>query len=503
MFDRYTENARRAIFFGRYEASQFGSPYIETEHLLLGVLREDYGLVKQLFSQPGAVEDIRKEIEQATSVKEKVSTAVDLPLTNESKRTLAYAAEEAERLSHKHIGTEHLLLGLLREEKCFAAKLLNDRKVYVSQVRELIRNPKATSQAGSAKASQSLGSSEASQGSVSLSSFGVDLTAQAARDLLPPLIGREGELQRVIQILCRFARNNVVLVGEPGVGKRAIVFGLAQRISKGIAPGLHGRGILQLDLAVIASGIKSQTRFEENMERILTQLAGYGSPILFIEGLRVLAETQRFLNVFNVIKPALLQGKVQCISTAAPTEYRKAVEAAPWMEQCFSVIEVKPATEAESVQVLAGIKERFEKFHGVTYTEEALEYAVFHANSHFANRYLPEKAVDLMDEAGALVKLQHARLPDEVRECWKKMRLIQRHQDAAIANHEFQKANSYAEEMKKETTNLEALRKKYNLQEPATPTVTRHDVEQIVAERTGLSFEQLHQPKAARREDKP
>ncbi|HET8638599.1 MAG TPA: Clp protease N-terminal domain-containing protein, partial [Acidobacteriaceae bacterium] len=279
MFERYTEKARRVIFFARYEASQFGSPYIETEHLLLGLLREDKALTNRFLRSHASVESIRKQIEGHTTIREKVSTSVDLPLSNECKRVLAYAAEEAERLSHKHIGTEHLLLGLLREEKCFAAEILHERGLKLAAIREeLARTTQEKAPAQQRNRESSL-----------LAEFSRDLTQAALDNQLDPLVGRDAELERVVQILCRRTKNNPVLIGEPGVGKTSIVEGLAQRISDGDVPSfLSEKRVLALDLSLIVAGTKYRGQFEERLKTIMKELMENQNSIVFIDELHTL-----------------------------------------------------------------------------------------------------------------------------------------------------------------------------------------------------------------------
>src|SRR5215831_15410790 len=481
MFERYTEKARRAIFFGRYEASQFGSPYIESEHLLLGLLRENKALTHRfLRGGPTQMEEIRKQIESATMVREKVSTSVDLPLSNECKRVLAYAAEEAERLSHKHIGTEHLLLGLLREEKCFAAEILHERGLRLSNIREEL------SRTSQEKAQPSQRNRESSL----LSEFSRDLTQAAMDNQLDPLVGRENELERVVQILCRLTKNNPVLIGEPGVGKTAIVEGLAQRIADGEVPSfLADKRILALDLSLIVAGTKYRGQFEERLKTIMKELMESQNSIIFIDELHTLVgagSAEGSLDAANILKPALSRGEIQCIGATTPGEYRKSIEKDRSLERRFQAVKVPPPNETDAVKILFGIKDRYEKFHAVTYTDDAINFAVSHSNRYIPDRFLPDKAIDLVDEAGARVKLRQTSLPEEITEVQKRLKFIVHRMENAIANHEFEKARFYSDEERKERENLRALREKYHLDESSTGVVGREDIEDVVSRWTGV-----------------
>src|SRR5213082_2982098 len=402
MFERYTEKARRVIFFARYEASQFGSPYIETEHLLLGLLREDKALTNRFLRSHASVESIRKQIEGHTTIREKVSTSVDLPLSNECKRVLAYAAEEAERLSHRHIGTEHLLLGLLREEKCFAAEILHERGLRLSSIREEL-----------ARSSQEKAAPQRQRESSLLSEFSRDLTQSALDNQLDPLVGREAELERVVQILCRRTKNNPVLIGEPGVGKTAIVEGLAQRIGEGEVPSfLSEKRILALDLSLIVAGTKYRGQFEERLKTIMKELMENQNSIIFIDELHTLVgagSAEGSLDAANILKPALSRGEIQCIGATTPAEFRKSIEKDRSLERRFQAVKVPPPSEEEAVSILDGVRERYEAFHQVRYTEDAIEAAVYQSNRYIPDRFLPDKAIDVIDEAGARVKLRARR----------------------------------------------------------------------------------------------
>ena len=479
MFERYTEKARRVIFFARYEASQFGSPYIETEHLLLGLLREDKALTNRFLRSHASVESIRKQIEGHTTIREKVSTSVDLPLSNECKRVLAYAAEEAERLSHKHIGTEHLLLGLLREEKCFAAEILHERGLRLSAIREEL-----------SRTTQEKAQPQRSRESSLLSEFSRDLTQAALDNQLDPLVGRETELERVVQILCRRTKNNPVLIGEPGVGKTAIVEGLAQRIADGEVPSfLSDKRILALDLSLIVAGTKYRGQFEERLKTIMKELMENQNCIIFIDELHTLVgagSAEGSLDAANILKPALSRGEIQCIGATTPGEYRKSVEKDRSLERRFQSVKVPPPSEGDAIKIIEGIKDRYEKFHAVTYTEDAINYAVHHSNRYIPDRFLPDKAIDLIDEAGARVKLRQTSLPEEITEVQKRIKFIVHRMENAIANHEFEKARFYSDEERKERENLRALREKYQLDESSTGVVNREDIEDVVSRWTGV-----------------
>ena len=480
MFERYTEKARRVIFFARYEASQFGSPYIETEHLLLGLLREDKALTNRFLRSHASVESIRKQIEGHTTIREKVSTSVDLPLSNECKRVLAYAAEEAERLSHKHIGTEHLLLGLLREEKCFAAEILHERGLRLLAIREeLARATQEKAPAATRNRESSL-----------LAEFSRDLTQAAADNQLDPLVGRDSEVERVIQILCRRTKNNPVLIGEPGVGKTAIVEGLAQKISDGDVPSfLADKRVLALDLSLIVAGTKYRGQFEERLKTIMKELMENQNSIVFIDELHTLVgagSAEGSLDAANILKPALSRGEIQCIGATTPGEYRKSIEKDRSLERRFQAVKVPPPNEADAIKIIMGIKDRYEKFHAVSYTDDSIEFAVSHSNRYIPDRFLPDKAIDLIDEAGARVKLRQTSLPEEITEVQKRIKFIVHRMENAIANHEFEKARFYSDEERKERENLRALRDKYHLDDSAAGIVSRADIEDVVSRWTGV-----------------
>ena len=428
MFERYTERARRVLFFARYEASQLGSVSIETEHLLLGLIREGKGLTSRIFARSHlSLENIRKEIEGRTVFREKVSTSVEIPFSAETKRVLGCAAEEADRLLHNYIGTEHLLLGILREERSVAASILMEKGMRLHTVREDIvqlLNEKTTL--------------TRVKETPLLAEFSRDLTEAAMKNQLDPLVGRDYELERVQQVLCRRTKNNAVLIGEPGVGKTAIVEGLAQKVVYGDVPHfLADKRILALDISLIVAGTKYRGQFEERLKAIMKELTENPNIIVFIDELHTLVgagSAEGSLDAANILKPALSRGEIRCIGATTPAEYRKYIEKDRSLERRFQAIKVDPPAEKETIEILKGVKDRYEQFHRVEYTPEAIEAAVYQSSRYITDRFLPDKAIDLVDEAGARAKLKEAGYSDEFGEINKSIRVaVEQMENARLA----------------------------------------------------------------------
>jgi ATP-dependent Clp protease ATP-binding subunit ClpC len=484
MFERYTERARRVIFFARYEASQLGSNSIETEHLLLGLIREGKGLTSRIFSKSHlSMESIRKEIEGRALYREKVSTSVDIPLSPESKRVLGFSSEEAERMLHNYIGTEHILLGLLREDKSVAASILGEKGMRLSAVREDIvqlLNEKAN-----------LGKTKETP---LLSEFSRDLTEAAAKGSLDPLVGREDELARIVQVLCRRTRNNPVLIGEPGVGKTALVEGLANKIVQGDVPVyLAEKRILALDISLIVAGTKYRGQFEERLKTIMRELTESHNIIIFIDELHTLVgagSAEGSLDAANILKPALSRGEIQCIGATTPAEYRKYIEKDRSLERRFQAVKVASPTEEETIQILRGIKDRYEKFHHVTYLDEALEAAVYQSSRYITDRFLPDKAIDLLDEAGSRVKLRDAAALEEQPEFSRKIRVVVDRGDGPSA--------FFRDEEMAQRENLQIVREHWDMGGAAAHSVLKADIDDVVSKWTGIPISAIKEEESVK-----
>jgi ATP-dependent Clp protease ATP-binding subunit ClpC len=488
MFERYTERARRVLFFARYEATQLGSTSIETEHLLLGLIREGKGLTSRIFARSHlSLENIRKEIEGRTVFREKVSTSVEIPFSAETKRVLQFAAEEADRLLHTYIGTEHLLLGLLREERSVAASILYEKGMRLASVREDIVQLLNEKTAPARPKETPL-----------LAEFSRDLTEAAMRNQLDPLVGRENELERVQQVLCRRTKNNAVLIGEPGVGKTAIVEGLAQKIVYGDVPHfLADKRILALDISLIVAGTKYRGQFEERLKAIMKELTENPNIVVFIDELHTLVgagSAEGSLDAANILKPALSRGEIRCIGATTPAEYRKYIEKDRSLERRFQAIKVDPPSEKETVQVLMGVKDRYESFHHVEYSNEAIEAAVYQSSRYITDRFLPDKAIDLIDEAGARAKLKEAEISAEMGEITRSLRVAVEQLDHAVSERDVEKAWRYRDQQEQARENLQVVRERLDLK-AGSPRVAigKPEIDEVVSKWTGVPLTSVNE----------
>jgi ATP-dependent Clp protease ATP-binding subunit ClpC len=488
MFERYTERARRVLFFARYEATQLGSTSIETEHLLLGLIREGKGLTSRIFARSHlSLESIRKEIEGRTVFREKVSTSVEIPFSAETKRVLTFAAEEADRLLHTYIGTEHLLLGILREERSVAASILYEKGMRLASVRDDIVQLLNEKTAPTRPKETPL-----------LAEFSRDLTEAAMKNQLDPLVGRAIELERVQQVLCRRTKNNAVLIGEPGVGKTAIVEGLAQKIVYGDVPHfLADKRVLALDISLIVAGTKYRGQFEERLKAIMKELTENPNIIVFIDELHTLVgagSAEGSLDAANILKPALSRGEIRCIGATTPGEYRKYIEKDRSLERRFQAVKVDPPSEKETVQVLMGVKERYESFHHVEYTPDAIEAAVYQSSRYITDRFLPDKAIDLIDEAGARAKLREAETSAEMGEINRSIRVAVNELDVAVTERNLEKAWLYREQEVQARENLQVVREKLDLKAGARRVaVGKSEIDEVVSKWTGVPLTSINE----------
>ena len=488
MFEKYSERARRALFFARYEASKLGSRVIESEHLLLGILREGAeGVTEILHRYQVRPDELRREIEGEKPFVERLSSTAELPLSEEAKRVLAFAAQEAEGLGHPLVGCEHLLLGVLRTEGSLGMRLLEEHGLDVLGVRDEIET-----------LSREHESKQPKRDLPFLAEFGRDLTGLAAQGAFDPLVGREEEVDRIIQILSRRTKNNPILLGEPGVGKTAIVEGLAQRIADGRVPVfLANRRLVALDLSLIVAGTKYRGQFEERLKGILKELREARETIVFIDEIHALigaGSAEGSLDAANILKPALSRGEISCIGATTLKEYRKYVEKDRSLLRRFQAIQVSPATNEETYQILAGIKDRYESFHQVRYQDEALRTAIYQSSRYITDRHQPDKAIDVLDEAGAKVKLRRVRDTQQLHRVELEVRQVVREMKAAISEKDFERAVRLREreiELRDEVARMGSA-----IEEEGLLEVTRRDVEEVVAAWTGIPLAHLEHDEA-------
>lgn len=472
MFERYTEKARRVIFFARYEALQYGSQIISPEHILLGLMREDKTMASRFFPYRNnlTVDAVRREVESRIVLREKMPQSAELHLAPATKRILAFAHEESDRMRSRNIGTEHLLLGLLREEQSIAAEILYEQGVRLQSVREEIGQH-------SGFAGISAGDYP-KKDAPHLQEFTRNLTKDAAEGKLDPLVGRDAEVERIIEILCRRTKNNPVLIGEAGVGKTAIVEGLAQRIIEGNVPTfLEGKQILSLDLSLIVAGTKYRGQFEERLKHIMKELVEQKQYIVFIDELHTLVgagSAEGSLDAANILKPALSRGEIQVVGATTPNEFRKSIEKDRALERRFQSVKVVPPNEEDALKIVEGIAERYEAFHQIRYSKDALEAAVYQTSRYIPDRFLPDKAIDVLDEAGARAKLK---FQNEAEPSWKE----------TVNNWK----RATADEEKLLNFELKNLEDSFFAVE-----VTKEDVEEVIARWTGIPVTSIKQEEA-------
>ncbi|MDX1999510.1 MAG: ATP-dependent Clp protease ATP-binding subunit [Thermoanaerobaculia bacterium] len=490
MFEKYNEKARRALFFARYEASKLGSRVIESEHILLGILREGEETVAEVFRRFHLKpEEIRREIEGERVFVERISSTAELPLSEESKKILAYASHEAEGMLHPTVGSEHLLIGILRVESCLAMRILVQHGLEVFSVREEVL--------GIVKERET---SQQRKELPFLTEYGRDLTTLANEGAFDPLIGREEEVDRIIQILSRRTKNNPILLGEPGVGKTAIVEGLAERIVQGRVPlSLAKKRIVALDLSLIVAGTKYRGQFEERLKGILKELRESKDLLVFIDEIHSLigaGSAEGSLDAANILKPALSRGEVSCIGATTLKEYRKYIEKDRSLLRRFQSIQVDPPDEGETLEILEGIKERYESFHKVRYADAALKTAIHQSSRYITDRYLPDKAIDILDEAGARVKLRKVKDTQNLRRLEQEVRDVVSEMKAAISDKSFERAVYLREREIELRDDLERFHAAADLD--GVLEVTRRDIEEVISAWTGIPMASLESHEAER-----
>ena len=488
MFEKYNEKARRALFFARYEASKLGSRVIESEHILLGILREGEDTVSELFRRMDVKpEAVRKEIEGERVFVERISSTAELPLSEESKKVLAYASHEAESMLHSAVGSEHLLIGLLRVEGCVAMRTLTRSGMDLYNVREEVLSIAKEQEASQQKKELPF-----------LAEYARDLTYLAAQGSFDPLIGRNQELERIIQVLSRRTKNNPILLGEPGVGKTAIVEGLAQRIVEGKVPLSRAqRKSLALELSLIVAGTKYRGQFEERLKGILAELRENPDVIVFIDEIHSLigaGSAEGSLDAANILKPALSRGDVACIGATTLKEFRKYIEKDRSLLRRFQSVQIEPPSDQETFEILQGVKEQYEAFHKVRYAADALQAAVSQSTRYIADRQQPDKAIDVIDEAGAKVKLRRVRDTQNLRRLEKEIAEVVREMKSAISDKKFERAVYLREKEIELREDLEGL--KSHTDEDTAVEVTKRDIEDVIASWTGIPVASLQSEEA-------
>ncbi len=495
MFERFTEKAIKVIMLAQEEARRLGHNFVGTEQILLGVIGEGTGVAAKVLKAMGVnLKDARIEVEKIIG-RGSGFVAVEIPFTPRAKRVLELSLEEARQLGHNYIGTEHLLLGLIREGEGVAARVLENLGVDLSKVRtEVIRMLGET-----AEVTPGAGGSKGRQKTPTLDEFGTNLTQLAVEGKLDPVVGRMKEIERVIQILGRRTKNNPVLIGEPGVGKTAIAEGLAQRIVTGDIPDiLENKRVVTLDIGLLVAGTKYRGEFEERLKSIMDEIRSEGNIILVIDEVHTLigaGAAEGAIDAANILKPALARGELQCIGATTLDEYRKHIERDAALERRFQPVMVGEPTVEETIEILFGLRDRYEEHHKLKISDEALDAAAKLSDRYISDRFLPDKAIDLVDEAGSRVRLINSQLPPAAKELDKELRQVLKEKDEAVRSQDYDKAGELRDrelEIKEQIRAIAQNKKKDGSQTPEiAPVVTEEDIAHIVSSWTGVPVNKL------------
>src|SRR4026208_1274520 len=505
MMNNFTPRAQQVLALARKEADRFNHNYVGTEHLLLGLIKLGQGVAVNVLQKMGLdLETVRMEVEKQVGSGPETKMVGNVPYTPRVKKVLALAGKEAKALNHSYVGTEHILLGLLREGERSAARLLKSRDPDIERTRnEILKelDPNFTP-----SESEQEGTGEPTKKDVktpALRAFGRDLTDLAKKGELDPVIGRHSEIERVIQVLCRRTKNNPVLIGEAGVGKTAIAEGLAQEIANGNVPELlRDRRVITLDLALMVAGTKYRGQFEERIKAVMDEIRRSKNVILFIDELHTIVgagSAEGAMDASNIIKPALSRGELQCVGATTLNEYRKYIEKDAALERRFQTVKVDAPTVEEAIQILKGLRPKYEAHHKAKLTDEALETAVRLSERYITGRFLPDKAIDVMDEAGARARINAMTRPPDVKEIEKEIEDIRVEKEAAIKAQDFEKAAALRDKEKQAKEKLERILGEWREErEEKQVLVTAEDMMHIISKVTGVPLQKMEQKETAK-----
>jgi ATP-dependent Clp protease ATP-binding subunit ClpC len=493
MFERFTEKAIKVIMLAQEEARRLGHNFVGTEQILLGLIGEGTGVAAKVLKSMGVnLKDARIEVEKIIG-RGSGFVAVEIPFTPRAKRVLELSLEEARQLGHNYIGTEHLLLGLIREGEGVAARVLENLGVDLSKVRtQVIRMLGETAEV-------SAGGGQGRTKTPTLDEFGSNLTQMATEGKLDPVVGRQKEIERVIQILGRRTKNNPVLIGEPGVGKTAIAEGLAQRIANNDIPDiLEEKRVVTLDIGLLVAGTKYRGEFEERLKKIMDEIRQAGNVILVIDEVHTLigaGAAEGAIDAANILKPALARGELQCIGATTLDEYRKHIERDAALERRFQPVMVGEPSVTDTIEILRGLRDRYEQHHKLKISDDAVEAAAKLSDRYISDRYLPDKAIDLIDEAGSRVRLINSQLPPAAKELDKELRQVLKDKDDAVRSQDFDRAGELRDREMEIKAEIRAIAQNKKTESPesedGSPVVTEEDIAQIVASWTGVPVNKL------------